>query len=662
MEPSEKHVGVILLAASLAIVFYLYLFVYQGISIYDVDLARAFTSLREYCTSIDYHGRCNVQHYYSWFLSRIAWSNVVQVGLVCVAVVTSFVFAFKVFGSWTISGLTALLYVSIPAIFSGLRSSSMYYISMLIPLAILLLYIGIAEGAKPAVVITGLILYALFIAHPAHFAISICLSALLIMLAYRGADLNQAIKIAIIAASLNVIYLVLVISHLANYYTFAVVSTLLLGLSIPLARVIGATSRASYKDLGVIAYVILSASILALEVSAPVVAVQTGFNPVEIWGLPGLLGIAGALLVLRRRAGHGEHYLALLLFIVAPFTLFVHVVVPFFATISSILASRLLKTLYEMLRATGLTSRNLVLNRVLPVLVLSLVVVSAYASSLFLVPDLRSLGTPFGDLTIITQDRDMLAYAADQLPRIEESLSRVIRDYMRGESIIVISTPENAPWISSVLSRGGARVVVVATPDATIGSRSLIARILTSEELPAVMMLRDIAGSLGVEDIFVILTFPYSERVADKTVYLGVPREAVVAGMRYPVLVFDAYGDIFQFTRLLDEANKTRGDYLQVIEDPRLKQELARAQPLFWTIKGSRTLLNQLVLKSFEVYGVKARNYNIGFDPEIAVQYFELIHSESLELGTVNTVYYGTYKVYYMISVFKLRGGVSGTA
>lgn len=661
MALSERYVGLVMLALAVTIVVSFYLLTNRGVSLHDVDLARVFTTFNEYCTSVDYYGGCDYRLYYPWFLSRVLSGTLIQIGLVLVAILTSFLLAFEIFGSWSLSGLTALLFASVPVIITAVEGSSLYYISMMLTLAFLLLYKGITRGARSIATIVGVVFYVALILHPAHFILPISLSAMLILLAVYGAEITSATRLLYILLSMNTVYLVLVAGQLASYNSFALSSTLLLALSIPVSRLVREAKRASYRELCILAYIVFSVSVLIFEVVVFRLHIQANFNTVELWGLPGLLAIPGAITLFRRKVDLGKRYLALQLLLVAPFTLLVHLVQPFFIATASALASLTLKEIYELTSSTWILPKKLSINKVLPIFLVIMTLLASYFGSTLLTAKLRLEGTPFRDVVDFVKDREAFATIVNSLPSIEANISRAIMGRATGSKVLIITAPENSYWISGVISRSGIPVVAVATQESTEGSKSLVARILTSEEDAAALILREMAKSLGIEDVFVVLFFPFSERPADKTLYLGVPREVQIPNMRYPILVFDAYGDIYHLFRLLDEANRTKGDYLQIIEDPRLKTELYRSQPLFWTIKGSRTLIAQLALKSFEIYGVNVRNYNVGFEPQIQVQHFELVHAESLELGTINTVYYGSYRVYYMISVFKLRGDVSGT-
>lgn len=656
MKVLAKWFDYALLVVTLVVVVGLYYAFYHGLAIYAVDLAKTTTSVQEFCTLIDYYGECEVHDVYPWLLSRLLWSDQARPALVALATVSVFLLARKIYGSPYVASLSAVLFLSTPAILAGIRDyHGLFYTSMLLPVAFVLLYSGVERGFKSTATLGGLALYALLLLHPAHFVLALALSILAVYTAVHSISTSRVERVLYAVVVLNAILLFLHVFDIVDYVGFSLASVAVVGLSIAFSRYLRGFTRASYVAIALLGYVGLSAMVVVFEqVYLSEVALEFQ-DPVRFWGLTGILCLPGILLAIRRKTGLAEKYLATLTLVLAPLTLFGVYVTPLFNATTSTITSRLLEELYVLTRSGGLRL-SYRLTKLVPVGIVLVTVISAYTGSWLIASELSLINTPFEDVMLVTRDRSILKRFYEQLLEVEEELANLIASNVTGR-VLVLALPANAYWVASLASRHGVPVQLVSTPYSGTGSQALLAKVLTSEEDTAVLMLKEIASSLKVVDTYVVVVFPYSERHVDGSLYIGVPREARMPGLRYPVLVFEALGDIASIPWLLRRANRTIGDYLQILASP----ELERAQPLFWTVKGSRTLLVQLMLKSFDARGVKARNYNVGFEPDVTLRYFDLVYVKSLEVANVTTVYYGTYRVYYMVSVFRLKGDGVGT-
>ncbi|MEM0031672.1 MAG: hypothetical protein QXV48_04995, partial [Desulfurococcaceae archaeon] len=143
--------------------------------------------------------------------------------------------------------------------------------------------------------------------------------------------------------------------------------------------------------------------------------------------------------------------------------------------------------------------------------------------------------------------------------------------------------------------------------------------------------------------------FAYSVSYGNNS-FIGVPGSITLENYQYPVLVFDAYGDLYSIIEYLYYANKSIEDYLYVY------RERPRTMALLWTLDGRDMLIAQLCVKSLLDSGYKnVYNYVIGQAPmNYTVSGFELVYSNSIEVGRISITYYGDYTVYYMVALFKL--------
>ncbi|MEM4224877.1 MAG: hypothetical protein QXX93_02840, partial [Desulfurococcaceae archaeon] len=114
------------------------------------------------------------------------------------------------------------------------------------------------------------------------------------------------------------------------------------------------------------------------------------------------------------------------------------------------------------------------------------------------------------------------------------------------------------------------------------------------------------------------------------------------------------YEDLALLPSLLVDANKTLGDYFVL-----MGLERERATAVSWNMRGASILLPQLAVKALRDQGYRVYNYMVGFELNSTIRYFDLVFAKSIEITRISTTYHGVYTVYYMVSVFRYRGGVS---
>ncbi|MGC8982551.1 MAG: hypothetical protein ACP5KA_02180 [Desulfurococcaceae archaeon] len=649
----HAHIGYVVLVAALALPVVYGVVLGADIGTFGIEVARQTSTLEDFCRALDYYGRCNAELVYIWLLSRLGPSFISLNAISALSVLATFVFARRVAGSHLASGLAALIYALTPLVLSRLYDQSgLLHASLLLPLVLALIYEGAVSARFKSLFTTlGVVLYALLALHPASPLVLIALSALLVVKQDAvAAELRKALLAMVLLSAI----ITLLGSILGLGYTpFMVSSTIIAGLSIAYSSVQGPVS-ASYRLAAGVALVLASVAVILLECSFISTRAEAELNPLYTWGLAGFLGLPGALIATTRPRNAEEARTAVLAFLLPPLSTLValsHALVAFTLSIS---ACSVLQRAEDFLAEAAKHGKRRWQGALALLLLLSIAVASL-PGSFVVAAELDARSLPFADLPEPLRKQASVRELSRALKLVESEMSSAIRQSSTSNRVLVLSTLENSYWIASALAEHGLTPQLIASPHSSEGSRSLLARIMVSSEEEAVLVLRKVTEGLGTRDVYVVLVFPYSIKEADKSAYIGIPREAVLpyGGGLYPTQLFDAYGDLAAFTQLVTAANKTLGEYFFLTRE----RELEKSQPLFWTVKGSETLFAQLLVKALNEVSPAVYNYMMGGgELNSTIRYFEAVYLKKVEVGKVRTTYYGDYTVYYMLAVFKLKG------
>ncbi|MEM4868953.1 MAG: hypothetical protein QW081_00910 [Desulfurococcaceae archaeon] len=653
MKLNEQYVGYMMLAASLSLPLLLAILTSSNPTIYAVNIARATESFSDFCRAIDIYGECKHYTVYAWIISRVSTGEVASIALLALSIVTVYVFTYKMLGSSIAGGLAALLYTSTPIILRGIRDhNGLFYTSMLIPLVLLLLYDGFNRGLRSPTTILGLALYTLLSLHPAHFILALSVSALLLLMYARGESMAMnARRILVLLIAVNSGVLAASATGLVQYNPFTVATTMVAVLSLLVSH--QKTSLASYRALVVVMVALTSVAVFLLELSVVGVKPAGYFNTIVQWGFAGFIGLPGALFIAKRKASVAEYHVALLTMLLAPTSVFsMSLCIPFVA-VASASASRLLVGFHEFTRSVDLSSK-LQKPRFISAGILFSAILASYVGTFAINPIMLTYNTPMREVILVAGEQP--TKLSEVLTALEHEIVNSVRADLSDRKLIVIATPDNAYWAADLFSRNGFKVQLLASPDSGESSRNLLARLLTSDEDTVLRMLEYITVITGVSEVYLILVYPYTAREAHEYVYIGVPREITMTymGRTYPLVILEGYEDLALLPSLLVDANKTLGDYFVL-----MGLERERATAVSWNMRGASILLPQLVVKALRDQGYRVYNYMVGFELNSTIRYFDLVFAKSIEITRISTTYHGVYTVYYMVSVFRYRGGVS---
>ncbi|MEM4481518.1 MAG: hypothetical protein QXK88_05195 [Desulfurococcaceae archaeon] len=648
----EKFIAYVAFSAAVIILFSFTMNSSLSKSNLAIELARHANSYQELCALVSYMGPCSSIFLYIWALSRIP-----NYALVVIQFLTlPFIYGIssRLLGSRIVGAMVSLIYATSPVMLapSSLDQLGLVFSTQLLIVPSLLL-IHVFENQKIDIArIVLLALYSVFVLHPVApillLLYSIDFSVKFIL---QKDSLIEKITLAAMALLLSTAILAFGLSGYAVYTLPALsVSVGMLLVSIAIGRLNVRASLpyrliqtlmiySTFPLLGVLSYASGTSYAEYVEFKQ---------NPVTLYGAPGLLALPGIVLALRSPSKLQDKYVAVCTLFLIPLSAFSRTTLPLALVYAALASGIFLRNFEELIKGytTSLGSRR---NLYVAVVAGALGLMTL---SSCLMPVNTHMTPLLKEVEKFREERN-LSFTLSVAPfSLEEAIGGAIKSSKSGGSALIVSRWDYSLQLAGILASEGIKAYNLASTFSNKQSQSLYSMVMTSSWKAAYLTLKNISSHLGVEDVYVLVSFAYSLYYLNYS-HLGIPILMNIGTSQYPTVVFEAYGDIGYMPLYLELAGRTKEDYLQgllgVYTSPRL---LA----LTWTSTGKETLISQLCIKGLQDYGYSAVfNYMAESSPlRSEIEGFQLVHAEIIPLTKIDTLYYGGFDVYYMVALFKL--------
>jgi hypothetical protein len=589
---------------------------------------------------------CDYTYIYTWVLAKTPpyLTPLYQV----LVIILVFVLALKIFGSPVTAGLASFMYAVVPGslVIYTIDQTGLALVGLLVAVSAIIMIYGLIGELKTLYLVIGSILYVLLIGYYAIPSVLLLVSMfLLINYVHGGVSVKSGFLLGIVTALTLIFYFIYGPAH----YGLHALPALALAVGVVSALLIDkrfdslSTHRLLYASILLI--VALTLGLLTLRIGNYKFTQVVAPSTIHVYGLPGLLALAGILFAFTTNRLIYNQLIALTITIllVNLFDFSTTSLSLIYLTLSScIFIDYVLKALKEL----RFTSWKL---KISAIIILVGFTVTPLAGSFLTVNRGSSYGLFFSEISRLEVDKGFTGVNVD-LASLSIELGGVVKSNTTSSKVLVVSHWDYSYFLQSVLVNHGIKAYSITHSYGGAASKSLLSSIMVSNWETSRLMLKNISSELGVQDVYILLTFAYSVGYGNAS-YIGAPATIELENYQYPLLVFDAYGDLFNVFEYLVYSNKTIGDYLYVYS------ERPRMMALLWTSNnGLSMLITQLSLKALRDSGfMNVYNYVISQSPlNYTVAGFDLVYSKSIELGKVSTTYYGEYTVYYMVALFKL--------
>lgn len=610
-----------------------------------INLARHVDSYSDLCRMLEYSNRCAQAFIYTWLLSRLppCFGIAIQV----MPAIAMYTITRKLFDSALVKAFAILTYITTPSILllGSLDQSGLALSSSLIALsAILLTHYFLFGGAK-GYLAAGIALYTFMIFHPAVVLVLLPLVTLLMADYVRNRIASWKAGPLAIMVALMVLLLILTKPVYYDIYTIPLllISTGLLAL----AYITHKSSQPAHKIVALALITMLGfVSGITVYVSKAYNVAQyfVELNPVVVFGLPGLLTIPAFLYVMETASSGIEKYLVALALITGSLAFLSPYAIPIAVTLITVSGSIFIN---RVLKSDILSNRY---KTLMALTVIGLVAVSAlgsYTAS----ATATERSKAFLEISELSRKLNLGLKLDIDLRALGDAIAQAIESTASNKKILLISHWDYSYWLQNALIDRGIRAIVLTHPYGDLWSKGLFSRIMVSEWSVSRKIIENISHDLGVNEVYLLVAGAYSVRNIVYS-YVGIPRELRVATGQYPVLVYDAYGDLANIPVYLRLGGKTEEEYL-LFGAINIGE---RAGPLLWTSRGEQMFIVQLHVMALREFGYFAvYNAMISAEPlNTTIVGFSYVYSRNIRVGELSTRY-GNYEVYYVFALFKLQ-------
>ncbi|MEM3992835.1 MAG: hypothetical protein QXW93_01315 [Desulfurococcaceae archaeon] len=608
-------------------------------------VARSASSLEDLCKMLSITGECDSFYIYTWILAK-APTFLVPVYQIP-AVILIFIIARKIFGSTVTAGLASFIYAISPGslIVYNADQAGLALAGLLITISALITTYGLINEFKFQYALMGLVLYVALLGHVAvHVVLLLLAMVLLVRYISNQIDLRTGAILILFLISALITFFINGLRYYSLYSVPAVVLAIGVSLGLFLNKWLSTLSSHKVVYASIILVSAVTSGLLMLVIGSYSYNYTTTTNMIYVYGLPGLLSLPSMMLVFTNRKKLQAQLVA-----VAVTALLVNLFDPSIMSLVlaylSLTSCVFIDTLLRVIKDLRVVNWKIRFGA--PVALLVFITISFFGSYLAVSEEAASANV-FSEITRLTADKGLGKISID-LTKLSEDLGRAVKSTANSSEVLIIAHWDYAYFLQSSLASEGLRAYLIANPRSGIRGKSLLSSIMVSSWETSKLILENISSEINVKDVYVFVSFAYSVSYGNNS-FIGVPGSITLENYQYPVLVFDAYGDLYSIIEYLYYANKSIEDYLYVY------RERPRTMALLWTLDGRDMLIAQLCVKSLLDSGYKnVYNYVIGQAPmNYTVSGFELVYSNSIEVGRISITYYGDYTVYYMVALFKL--------
>ncbi|MEM4717559.1 MAG: hypothetical protein QXE81_02220 [Desulfurococcaceae archaeon] len=613
-----------------------------------VNLARVAGSYKEFCEMISFNGVCKYSLFYVWIISRIPveFTPILQI-LVTILI---YIAVYTVYRSHIASGLSAFTYILAPTALSAhsLDQTGLFLTTQLIALCSSLIFIGFIKNMDLKFIVPGMILYVLLLFHSLVPIILLTIGILSLVSLLHG-SVDRRLVIA-----LGVVLLLFFFSFIYNgmsYYSIISAPAIVLSIGVIILYHVDTRLRMGLAYRSTFSIILLFTALISVitmyYLGVKPVITPIGSNPVALYGLPGLLAVPSVVFTLITPGNIYERYLLAMgftLLLVSVFELYtITIAIVFLAILSSVFHYNIEDYSKVIIESKSKAFwKGLV---IIPLIVF--IATSIYAS--MLIYNKQYLGmNPFNEISSLVSEKSLENPRLD-IRAISRQIVEAFKNTASSRSVLLITYWDYSDYIIGVLASNGFKPRVIAHSISDQDDKILLSRIMTSDWRVASQILRNISSEIGVEDVYILVTFAYSSQ--QNYSFIGVPTEFYLPGENYPTVLFEGFGEFFYNLRYITIANRSISENVNILPIGNL-----RAISLAWTSTGRETLLNQLCIKALEDHGYTTIYNYMTEMPRLTsiVNGFESIYIENIEIGRVSLTYYGSFDIMYMIALFKL--------
>ncbi|MEM4757095.1 MAG: hypothetical protein QW254_03550 [Desulfurococcaceae archaeon] len=390
------------------------------------------------------------------------------------------------------------------------------------------------------------------------------------------------------------------------------------------------------------------------------------YDPVFDYGILGILGIAGLIVFTKQRylgnvwkGLQGPMYTSSLIFSLV-FGLLERSLVAYASSLLAVLAGFVCIYLAKSVRA----HIDVVLSEKRPRVLLTRFVSILLVIGLFTANIVASLSIPDKDTVIplseLSEYGNMgkLIFSKETWSTAVSNITRSIMNSANSDNILLVSYWGYSLWLQELLSRRGIKTYALSNVLSDQYARSLVSRIMLSDEMTAANILKNISDEIGVDDVYVLITFAASISTVIRVVgggiagdiYIGVPSSYEIVGGYYPQVIFRPAGDHGRLPLYIELAGLNMGDFITQTTSAH-----DTSIYLAWNTRGQRTLLAQITVNALNYLNYTVYNAQIGYTSlRSDLSLFKPIYVVTIPVYDVS-IWYASYEVVYVIAVYKLE-------
>lgn len=608
------------------------------------------TNFNDFCRRTEYTGVCDPVLLYAWIISRIPLRAMIIVNLM--VVLTLYILTSRMMNSYIIGGLCALIYSSTPLVLllDSLDYTGLLFTSSLIVIASLLVFHGFIHEDKNIYLYLGLALYVMGVIHPAAIFSLLVFSAISLIDYVNGNLTKKKWLVLLVMTSINTMSL-FIVGYL-NYEIFAIPTILIATVVLISSRLLPpfktAYSHRVVASLIALLFALLLGYLLFIHGNYRSLLI-TGLKPALTYGISGFLAIPGLMIILRGWKSSLEAYLAVTTLSLMPISVVSQTGILLTTAFLSIVACLFLSRVFNYLKESIYTVS--ILRRVILFTMLAAFIAIPPFTSIIISASSRNANLMLlNEINDLNRSRRTSLVFGDSLDEIGDEIAGVVESTLLGNSALLIAHWDHICWVQGSLAGRGVDVHIIAHTYSSGPSKTLLSKIMVNKWDTARLIIEKLSKDLGIRDVYVLLIIPYTTNYLNYS-YIGFPGSITSPYYQYPVLIYEAYGDLSNIPQYIVLANKSIEDYLYVY------QQEYRVQALLWNTNGREMLIAQLsILALHEAGYVNVYNYMIETRPiNTTIEGFRLIYHKSVPLGRISVTYYGDYDVYYLIALFKLE-------
>ena len=639
--------GYVLLASAILLHAWFFVFVNQSSYPELLSVARNTGSFEEFCKMLSFIDKCDNTYIYTWVLASTPQYLIPVYQVLVIALV--FVLALRVFGSPATAGLASFMYAVAPGslVIYTVDRTGLALVGLLATVSAITMTYGLIGELKALYLMIGVILYVLLIGYYAVPSVLLMVSMFLLVDYVRGrVTVKPGVVIGVIAALTLIFYFI----NGSGYYGLYALPALTLAIGVVAALFLDkryeslSTHRLLYASILLIAALTLGS--LTLRTGSYKFTQVIAPSIIHIYGLPGLLAIAGVILAFTTSRFTYYNQLIALTITALLVNLFDFSIISLSLVYLVLTSCIFMDYVFKAFKELRFTNWKFKLSALTVLVGLT---AASFAGSFLTFGRETSYGMVFNEIGRLEADKGFTGVNV-YLASLSDELGRVVKSTARSSNVLVVSHWDYSYFLQSALIDHGIKAYSITHSYGGGAGKSLLSSIMVSNWETSKLMLKNISSELGVQDVYILVAFAYSVGYGN-TSFIGAPATITLQNYQYPLLVFDAYGDLFNVFEYLAYSNKTIVDYLYAYN------ERPRMMALLWTSSnGWNMLIAQLSLKALKDSGFnEVYNYVISQSPlNYTVTGFDLVYSKSIELGRLSIAYYGDYTVYYMVALFKL--------